>query len=62
MRVGISLLVWEELAYSFLVLCFIKNEILLLAVDQHLHQIQQMEWQILQIVGAKTDDVSRLRK
>ena len=41
---------------------FIKNEILLLAVDQHLHQIQQMEWQILQIVGAKTDDVSRLRK
>ena len=31
---------------------FIKNEILLLAVDQHRHQFQQMEWQILQIVGA----------
>ena len=41
---------------------FIDNEIVLLVDAQHRHQIQQMQWQILQIVGAKTDDVSRLRK
>ena len=41
---------------------FLDNEIVLLVDAQHRHQIQQMQWQILQIVGAKTDDVSRLRK
>ena len=31
---------------------FIKNEIVLLVHAQHRHQFQQMQWQILQIVGA----------